>query len=144
MKLSYKILNEIADYMEAGFKCFVHKKTHEIIAIPDENRFPGTDLNDEENAWAADIRKIDENPDYIEIDSMESSDSFRVMEDFALSLPEGATKIRLLTVLEGHKPFANFNHQIHNAGKEREQWFKLRREQEIEWLKNQLGSRNEL
>ena len=76
MKLSHKILNEIADNMEARFKCFVHKKTHEIIAIPDENRFPGADLNDEENAWAADIRKIDENSDYIEIDSMESSDAF--------------------------------------------------------------------
>jgi hypothetical protein len=144
MKLSNKILNEIADNMEVGFKCFVHKRTHEIIAIPDENRFPGTDINDEENAWADDIRKIDENPDYIEIDSMESSDSFQVMEDFALSLPDGATKIRLLTVLEGHKPFANFNHQIHNAAEEKEQWFKFRREREIEWLKNQLEWRNEV
>ena len=144
MKLSHKILNEIADYMEAGFKCFVHKKTHEIIAIPDENRFPGADINDEENGWVDDLHKINGNADYIEIDSMESSDSFRVMEDFAVSLPKGATKIRLLTALEGHKPFANFNHQIHNAGEEKEQWFKFRREQEIEWLKNELEWRIEV
>lgn len=63
------------------------------------------------------------------------------MKDFALSLSESATKIRLVTALEGHKPFGNFNHQIHNAGKEKEQWFHFRWERGIEWVKDQLEGR---
>lgn len=139
MKLSYKILDDIADSMEAGLRCYLHKTTHEVITIPDQNRFPEIDFDDEEGDWAEDIDKVVDNPDYIAIESMESSESFKVMEDFVDSLKESTTKIRLLTTLEGHKPFGNFNHQIHNTGEERELWFKFRREREIEWVREQLG-----
>ena len=131
------ILNDIADSMEASMKCFIHKTTFEVVTIPDEDRFPEMDLED----WEEDIDKVFGNSDYIEIEAMDSSDSFKIMEDFTLSLPECATKIRLITALEGHKPFGNFNHQIHNAGKERDQWFQFRRERGIEWVKDQLQGR---
>ena len=140
-KVPKHILNDIADQMEAGMKCFIHKTTFEVVSVPDENRFPEMDWEDEEGPWKEEIDKIFGNPEYIEIEKMESSDSFSIMEDFALSLPEGATKIRLITALEGHKPFGNFNHQIHNAGKEKEQWFQFRRERDIEWVKDQLEGR---
>ncbi|MEO5649435.1 MAG: UPF0158 family protein [Ginsengibacter sp.] len=140
-KVSKHILNDIADNMEAGMRCFLQKTTFEVVAIPDANRFPDIDWDDEEGEWAGDIDKVFGNPDYIKIEKMESSDSFRIMEDFAISLPESATKIRLITSLEGHKPFGNFNHQIHNAGKEKEQWFQFKREREIEWVKDQLEGR---
>lgn len=136
-KVPKQILNDIADSMEASMKCFIHKTTFEVVSVPDEDRFPEMDLE----GWEEDIDKVFGNPDYIEIQKMESSDSFQVMEDFALSLPENATKIRLIAALEGHKPFGNFNHQIHNAGIEREQWFQFRRERGIEWVKDQLDGR---
>ena len=135
-KVPWEILNDIADSMEAGLKCFLHKTTHEVITIPDEDRFPGMDWD--EGNWEKESDKVFDNPEYIEIEKMDSSESFSVMEDFAMSLPESATKIRLITALEGHKPFGNFNHQIHNAGQEREQWFKFRREREIEWVREQV------
>jgi hypothetical protein len=31
MEISKEILNDIADGVEAGFKCFVHEDTHEIV-----------------------------------------------------------------------------------------------------------------
>ncbi|MEO9147123.1 MAG: UPF0158 family protein [Ginsengibacter sp.] len=136
-KVPKSILNDIADKMEASMKCFIHKTTFEVVTIPDEDRFPEMELED----WEEDMDKVFGNPDYIEIEKMESSDSFQIMEDFTLSLPESATKIRLITALEGHKPFGNFNHQIHNAGKERDQWFQFRRERGIEWVKDQLEGR---
>lgn len=138
-KVPWKVLNDIADSMEAGLKCFLHKTTYEVITIPDEDRFPGMDL--EEGGWEESIDKVFGNPEYIEIEKMDTSESFSIMEDFAISLPESATKIRLITALEGHKPFGNFNHQIHNAGKEREQWFKFRRERGIEWVREQVEMR---
>ena len=140
-KVPKHILNDIADSMEAGMSCFIHKTTFEVVSVPDGGRFTEMDWEDEEGEWKEDIDKVFGNPDYIEIEKMESSDSFKIMEDFALSLPECATKIRLVTALEGHKPFSNFNHQIHNAGKEKEQWFQFRREKEIEWVKDQLEGR---
>lgn len=79
------------------------------------------DWEDEESEWKEDIDKVFGNPEYIEIERMKSSDSFRMMEDFAISLPESAVKIPLIAALDGHKPFRNFNYQIHNTGKEREQ-----------------------
>ena len=140
-KVPKHILNDIADSMEAGMKCFIHKTTFEVESFPDEDRFPEMDSEDEEGPWKEIIDKVFDNNDYLEIEPMESSDSFKIMEDFALSLPESPTKIRLITALEGHKPFGNFNHQIHNAGKEKEQWFQFRREREIEWVKDQLEGR---
>jgi uncharacterized protein UPF0158 len=143
MKLSKNLLKEIAGRMEAGIKCYVHKTTHEIIDIPDENCFPGIDYDDEETGWKEEIDKVHGNPDYISIESMETSDSFEVMEDFALSLAEGTTKIRLITALEGYKPFANFNHQIHQSAAEREQWFQFRTERIMQWVKEQLERNSE-
>ena len=54
---------------------------------------------------------------------MDSRESFRVMAEFAESFENNTTKIKLLTALEGHKPFANFKHQIENSGETRELWF---------------------
>lgn len=141
-KVPWKILNDIAGRMEAGMRCYIHKTTFEVISVPDENRFSVMDWEDEESLWKEEIDTVFGNPDYIEIEKMESSDSFKIMEDFALSLSESATKIRLITALEGHKPFGNFNHQIHNGEKtEKEQWFRFRRERNIEWVKDQLEGR---
>jgi hypothetical protein len=137
-KVPWKILNEIAENMEAGMKCFMHKTTYEVISIPDADQFYDIDLEDEETGWKQEMDKAYGNPDFIEIERMDSSESFRVMEDFVDFLPESATKIRLITALEGHKPFGNFKHQIENAGQERELWFKFRRARGIEWVKEQL------
>jgi CYTH domain-containing protein len=140
-KVPRQILNNIADSMEAGLKCFINKTTFEVVSVPDDDRFPEMDWEDEVGPWKEDIDKVFENPDYIEIEKLDSSDSFKIMEYFALSLPESTTKTRLVTALEGHKPFSNFNHQIHNAGKEKEQWFQFRREREIVWVNDQLKGR---
>ena len=48
MELSKEILNDIAGNLDAGMKCFIHKTTHEVVTIPDEDRFPGIDIDDEE------------------------------------------------------------------------------------------------
>ncbi len=139
MEISRKILNDIADSMEAGFKCYIHKETLEVITIPDEDRF----VNMDTEAWQEDIDKVfDNRKQYLEIENMNSTECFRVMEDFVDSLPTNSTKIRLLTTLEGLKPFANFKHQIENSGDDRELWFAFRRNKNIDWVQNQLNERH--
>ena len=135
MQVSNEILNNIASEMELGLICYIHRDTLEVVAIPDEDRFFGMEVE----AWKEDIKKIKKaKRKFIEIKKMESSRSFDVMAEFAESLPECPTKIRLITALEGHKPFANFNHQIHQAADHKENWFKFKREKNIEWIARQL------
>lgn len=141
MALSIEIINDIAGSMEAGLKCFIHKQTLEVVTIPDEESFPGMDWEDEESDWKEDIDKVLDNPEYVEIERMDSSESFKIMEDFVESLADSATKIRLATALEGYKPFGNFKHQLENAGEGREMWFIFRRQQLIEWVKKQLAGK---
>ena len=135
MQVSNEILDNIASEMQAGFTCYIHRDTLEVVAIPDKDRFFGMEMD----AWKKDLEKIKKaKKKFIEIEKMESSRSFNVMAEFANFLPDCPTKIRLITALEGHKPFANFNLQIHHAADYREDWFKFRHAKIIEWISSQL------
>jgi hypothetical protein len=136
MEVPKKILNEIADSLEAGFKCFIHRDTFQVVTYLDPYRYPDMDPKD----WKEEMSTVKKNrKKFIEIESMESSDSFRIMAEFADSVDDNTIKIRLITALEGHKPFANFKFQIDNSGPFRELWFAFRREKYIEWVQNQLS-----
>ena len=136
MEVPREILNDIADSMEAWFKCFIHSDTHEVVTFLDQDRYPDMDPKD----WKEEIGKVRKNrKKFIEVENINSSDSFKVMEEFVYSLENNSTKIRFLTALEGRNPFANFKHQIENSGDYRELWFAFRREKNIEWVQNQLS-----
>ena len=136
MEISRELLNDIANSMEAGFKCFLHLQTFEVVTYPDSEQYADMDSKN----WKEEISKVRKNKKkFIEIERMTSSDSFRVMKEFVDSLENNSTKIKLLTTLEGHKPFANFKYQVDNSGVYREQWFAFRRQKNIEWIQNQLS-----
>jgi hypothetical protein len=135
MEISKEILNDIADSVEAGFKCFIHKETHEVVTYLDPDSYPDMDVA----AWKEEIGKVKKDrKKFIEIESMNSSERFKVMEEFVYSLEDNSTKLRLLRALEGHKPFANFKHQIENSDHERQLWFAFRREKNMQWVEHQL------
>ncbi|HKH59764.1 MAG TPA: UPF0158 family protein [Flavitalea sp.] len=139
MEVPREILNDIADSMEAGFKCFIHRETLEVVTYLDPDRYPDLDPKD----WKEEIGKVRKNKkNFIEIEAMDSRESFRVMAEFAESLENNTTKIKLVTALEGRKPFGNFKHQIENSGEYRELWFVFRREKNIEWIQNQLPTKS--
>lgn len=135
MEVSKQILDNIADSLEAGFKGFIHRDTFEVVTYLDPGRYFDLDPV----TYKEEMDKIKKNKKkFIEIEEMDSRESFRVMEEFAESLETSTTKIKLITALEGHKPFANFKHQIENSGDFRQLWFAFRREKNIEWIKNHL------
>ena len=135
MEISKEILNDIVDTMEIGLKCFLHRETFEVVSYPDPEEHLDMDPED----WEEAIGKVKKNKKkFIEIEAMTSSDSFKVMEEFIESLDNNDTKIRLVTALEGRKPFANFKHQIDNSGEYRELWFAFKRKKSIEWVQIQL------
>ncbi len=141
LKIPGAVIKEIAELLEAGMVPFVHKKTFELISIPDSNRFLEMDWEDEESDWADDIKRVESDPDFQRIESMESHESFQIMEGFVASLPESRIKVQLETVIYGNKPFSNFNRIIHQAGKEKEQWFTFKLDKMKAWVIDQLQSR---
>ncbi len=128
-------ITEIADHLDAGFKCFIHRETYEVVAFPEDDLY----LDLENDAWKEERNKVKKNKKkFIEIGQMMPSEAFRVMAAFVDALPIDAIKIRLLVALEGKKPFANFKHQVHNSGIYREQWFAFKREKQIDWIQEEL------
>ena len=72
-------INEIADELDSGFKCYVHKENGTFIAVPDDDRFPDMEMD----VWEKEMEQLNSDPSaYIEIEPMDSVESFKVMEDF--------------------------------------------------------------
>jgi hypothetical protein len=63
---------------------------------------------------------------YRRIEPLESHESFRIMEDFAASLPASPTKLRLFDALSRSKPFRHFKDVVHSDLALRDQWFAFR------------------
>ncbi|OQB98663.1 MAG: hypothetical protein BWX80_03939 [Candidatus Hydrogenedentes bacterium ADurb.Bin101] len=85
--------------------------------------------------------QIDENPSrYIMIDPIPSRDSFRFMEEFVESLPDGEDKRILERALEWRKPFSNFKNALYDMPEIRERWFVFKNEcmrrYILEWIKD--------
>lgn len=139
MEVARELLNTIADNLEAGDQCFIHKVTLEIVAYPEDHLL---DFDPENNVWQEDIEKVESDDSYIQIEKMPSNKYFDTMEAFANSVDERSVKIRLLTALNGRKPFANFKYQIDNSGQWRDQWFEFRRQKNMEWVAKQLADVN--
>ena len=137
VELSKEILNTIAENLESGEKCFIHKLTGELVSYPDDDSF---DFEEDINPWQDDKDKVEADSAFVEFEKMPSKISFQVMEDYANSVNNREVKIRLLTALDGKKPFANFKHQIDNLGEWRELWFDFRRKKNIEWVREQLSN----
>jgi hypothetical protein len=61
----------------------------------------------------------------IKMEPLDSRESYTVMEDFVEQLSDKEEVGKLSQALSGYKPFANFNHLIHNSDY-RLDWFAFR------------------
>ena len=133
VKLTETQIKEIAELLECGHQCFVHKPTGRLEYHPDT-----TDYMFDPEPWQELLDKIESDWDnYEEVEKMGSSESFNVMRDFVYSLATGDSKMRLENALARPKPFRNFNYEIHQS-EYREAWFKFRLESHINWVKKQF------
>ena len=98
---------------------YLDTETGEIISLHD-------DFED-----AAELREridADLSERYRNIEPLESHDSFRIMEDFAVALPESRLKTRLFDALSRNKPFRHFRDIVHADLAQRDHWFAFRDE----------------
>ena len=136
MEVPKEIIKEIAEDLESGMKCFIHQDTLEVVTYPDPDRHGGEEIE----GFKEEIKKVKkEKKKFIEIENMESRDSFRMMAEFAESVEDPIIQTKLITALEGHKPFANFKIQVDHSGEYRQKWFAFKTQKYIEWVPEQLS-----
>jgi hypothetical protein len=72
------------------------------------------------------------------IDPMDSHESFRVMDDFANSLPLGTPRSKLREALSGNKPFRRFKDALYQFPQLRDQWHHFEEMKQREYLTDLL------
>ena len=131
MDLSKLDINDIAQNLDMGMVCFIHNNTMELVYYPDPDQFH----DDVEEFWGEDMKKVEDNTeDYIEIQKMDSSSSFKIMEDYTATIKNKKLRTQLLNALEKKKPFRNWKYIIDDTGQEREDWFKFKQERMELWV----------
>ena len=70
---------------------------------------------------------------------MNSSDEFRLMQNFAEQINDINFAIKLNDALRKKKPFAEFSFTLDKFGEYRELWFAFKEQRFIEWIQNQLN-----
>lgn len=124
MKPTKKQIEEIADNLDSGMKCFYNLKTGELKTLLDFDNWVGAD----KEPWEEEFEEIDENRvDYFEFENFDTHGSFRIMADFAESIDDTKLRDRLINALNRPKPFRNFKRNIDNSGAFRQQWFDIKK-----------------
>jgi len=133
MKLTDEKIAEVADLLESGMICFVHRTTGRIAFHPDED-----DLYFDPEPWQDVIDKIENDEDhYVRLEKMDSQRGFRVMEGFAHSLSDTHFRYKLLDQLSRRHPFQHFKRLI-DASDYRQDWFAFKKKAYLDWVKWQL------
>lgn len=134
-----ELIKEIAQELDSGMKCFYHIRTAELKSFPDSMH---TEYFDDE-VWRETIDEIDSALDeYILFEVMESQDSFKMMECFVNDIENKDIRGRFEDAITYKKPFQNFKQLLLGYPELREQWFKYKDQQNIEWVKEQLEAYN--
>lgn len=139
MKLTKEQIKSIAEDLESGFKVYLNIETKEIKSIIDFDNNYDADIE----PWKEDIKEIEENFDkYFEFETMDSRESFRVMEDFVETVKDEKLREKLELGLSLSKPFRNFKDIIDYENEYRKNWFEFKSAKYIEFVKEQLERYN--
>ena len=131
IKLTDDQLSDIAQELEMGMECYVHKETGELKSFPE-------DMIDEEE-WLEVIDEIEKDAEnYIEIEKMDSNHSYRVMERFIDTVEDKQLADRLYNAINRSKPFHNFRYELDYSDEYLKKWYAFKSQAMIEWVKEQL------
>lgn len=139
IKLTKDQIKEIAEQLDCGFTCYLNKVTGTIQYTRSSDNWFG----DDKDPWDDVNKEVEENWDkYIEIENMESRDSFKVMADFAENVDSVELRKSLINALNRKHPFQNFKWVIDNSGPYRQKWFDFKNQRYIEWVEDHLKAFN--
>ena len=130
-----KVVHEIAEFIEMGHRVYLNMDTQELEDMP-ENLDSYMSMREYANMVGGIKHKKWKN--VLEIEPLESHQSFKIMARFAEQLPDKKASNDMLGILDRKKPFANFNHYIHHSDY-RDDWFKFRIEYHENWVRELIS-----
>lgn len=139
------LISDIVDNLECGFSTKIDVEKAIVVSVVNENgeemEFFEEDSEDGNNETDEDVdtKEDDYFGTFMNIDRLESFESFEIMENFANSLDVSPLKSKLLNALQHKKPFANFNAIIHSSTA-KEHWFHFRRKALEQYVVDTLTS----
>jgi len=132
------IVKQIAQELDCGFDCYYNSKTEETVAIPSFAQF--SDEEDFKEAFSESLKKVEKHKtDFIKFETLESFESFKIMESFVEQLSDQNLKSELENILANKKPFQNFKHKIDHS-EFRQNWFEFKKSELEKIVENQLDS----
>ena len=141
IKLTEEQISDIAQDLEAGLKCFIHKVTGEVKTLPDELN---GNMEIDEELWQDVIDEIDNDEEnFIVIEGMDSRESYMLMEKFIDTLEDKQIIARLTNAINVPKPFHTFRYELNYSDEYLQKWYAFKSQQMIEWVKKHLLSYNE-
>ena len=107
-----EIIKEIAEYLDAGMKCFYHIHTGDLKDYPDKLKgYVGFD----EEIWQESMDKVENNyHEYLNFEGMESHQSFRIIQAFISDITDAKTQQRFEDAISYRNPFQNFKQLLHD------------------------------
>ncbi len=134
MKLSQKQINSIAQTLDMGMVCYIHKKTGVVKELPNEEMMMYGDTE----LWEKDVEAIESDIfSYVKIEPMRSGESYPIMEDFADQVRNRRLQKSLMQALNGRRPFANFKNVIDHSDS-RDDWFKFKQKKYEAWVRREI------
>ncbi|MBK7253423.1 MAG: hypothetical protein IPI04_05770 [Ignavibacteria bacterium] len=145
IKLTDEQISDIAQDLEAGLKCFIHKVTGDVKTLPDELN---SNMEIDEELWQDVIDEIDNDEEnFIVIEGMDSRESYILMEKFIDTLEDKQIIARLTNAINVPKPFHTFRYELNYSDEYLQKWYAFKSQQMIEWVKKHLllntGNENE-
>lgn len=124
-----KLVSEIAETIMMGMICFLNPDTLEIEFIPREmiSDPEGYEMITGEKYTDAEMKHLQWQT-FIEVEPMETHESFKIMEYFIDEINDHNLQGRLINSLNRRKPFANFKYIVETS-EYRQQWFEFRQKQ---------------
>jgi len=133
VKLSENTVREIADWLQCGLECWIHKLRGTMYFLPSVE-----DPYFDPSQWQDVLTDVQGHEDeYVIFQTMDSSHSFRIMKNFTHSLDENEIRCELENALSRSKPFHHFNSRV-EASTLREEWADYRFKAHMEWVKSQV------
>jgi len=137
IRITKEQIKEIADQLDCRMKCYINKETGIIKSVPD---FDSMQTSSTE-PWDDVLNELDENwGNYLEIEQMESHESFEIMVEFAEDVDSKELHDALINALNRKHPFQNFKWVIDNSGPYRQKWFDFKTQSLKDWVIAQFDS----
>ena len=130
-------IKEIAEQIDCGFRAYIHKTTHALLFIPDEDSIVDVDFD----FWTEELEQLENNQaDYVEVNKWSSSEVFKSMQEFSELVSDAKHQNRLFDALRKNKPFREFNFVIDHSGDLRQEWFDFKNKWQMDFVAKRLNS----